>query len=150
VDPGYSTADEIAAVQRLESDVFSEQRRDQHLADIWPRHLGVLKWETALHSLAIGCPLLGWGLAKLGRWLPAMAVLALWLVVLCVEYGWAALAIVFRRALMRSSWAEFDASFERHCLGKSVSLWRRPVVWLVFPIVLRWRRRRSAAAIQAG
>jgi len=59
-DPGYSTADEIAAVQHLTSDVFTEQRRDQHLADIWPRHLGVLKWETVLHALAIGCPLLGW------------------------------------------------------------------------------------------
>ncbi|MGH2364101.1 MAG: hypothetical protein ACRDHX_05545 [Chloroflexota bacterium] len=128
-----------------------QQRLDQFYADIWPRHLSILKRETLGHAFTIGCPLVGWGLAKLGLFVPALVVLALWLLVLCAEYLWAALASVVRRTLvMRFTWAEFDASFERHCLGKSISLWRRPAVWLVFPIVLRWRRRRSSAAIQAG
>jgi hypothetical protein len=48
----------------------------------------------------------------------AFAILAAWLLVLAAEYVWAALATVIRRALvMRSSWAEFDVRFERHCLG---------------------------------
>ncbi len=83
--------------------------------------------------------------------MPTAAVLALWLIVLAAEYLWAALALVVRRALvMHSSWVEFDRSFERLCPGKSADWWRRPAVWLVFPFVLRWRRRRSAAALQVG
>jgi hypothetical protein len=106
-----------------------------------------LKWETMLHVLAVGLPVTAWLLAKLGLGLPATLLLTLWLVVLCVEYAWAALALVLRRGLvMRTSWAEFDAAFERYCLGKAVSWWRRPVVWLVFPLVAAVAAAESCAS----
>ena len=150
-DPGYSTAEGIMAVQRFAPDVFPEARCRQFFADIWPRHLAMLKGETLAHSFAIGCPLLGWGLAKVGMWQPAAVFLGLCLLVLCAEYVWAAASMVFRRAfVMRTGWTGIDTGLERYCLSKGVSWWRRPVVWLVFPIVLRWRRRHARPVAQVS
>lgn len=87
-DPGYSTSDDIAGIQQVASDVFPKQRLDQWQVEIWPRHLNILKWETAGHALMIGCPLLAWGLLELGVPGAGLAFLAFWLLVIAAEYLW--------------------------------------------------------------
>jgi hypothetical protein len=154
-DPGYSTADQIRFVHRLAPDMFGDDMCALYLTTIWPpRHLALLKWDTFLHALGVACPLLAVALTKIGAFRPALTLLALWVIVIGVEFIWSVFAGIMRQMQLLhpdlAAMPGIDADYERRYLVKSLRWWQRPVGKLMFPLINRWCRHRGAASIELG
>ena len=148
-DPGYCDADTIRRVRQLAPDLFGERQCDHYLAEPWPQHLDVLGRETLLHALSIAVPLASIAFLKLRLITPGLMCAGIWIVLLAVEYAWAAVAGILRQLLMTPDWPELDKALEARMFIASLPWWQKPAGWLIvplaFPAVLRWRRRMIAA-----
>jgi len=148
-DPGYCDADTIRKLRQLAPDLFGERQCSDYLAGHWREHLDLLRRDTLLHALTFGCPLASAVLLKLGLVLPGLLLAGVWVLVVCLEYAWAAVAGIWRQLLITPDWPELDHALEARFFITSLPWWQKPAGWLIvplaFPAVLRWRRRMSAA-----
>ncbi|MGH2365752.1 MAG: hypothetical protein ACRDHX_14010 [Chloroflexota bacterium] len=148
-DPGYCDADTIRSVRQLAPDLFGERQCAHYLTHRWPLHLDVLGRETLLHALSIASPLASIVFLKLGFVTAGLICFGIWILLLTLEYAWAAVAGILRQLLMTPDWPELDTSMVVRYFIASLPWWQKPAGWLfvplAFPAVLRWRRRMTAA-----